>query len=64
MAERLLRVHEIAGDRAKGKDGILPIGVSTWWLWVKQGRAPQPVRLGRVTCWRESEVMALLGGEG
>lgn len=52
----LLRVDQIAGPR-----GILPISKSTWWAGVKDGRFPQPIKLGdRVTAWNKDEVMALL----
>jgi predicted DNA-binding transcriptional regulator AlpA len=40
---------------------VIPVGKSTWWLWVKQGRAPAPVKLGpRVTAWRVEDVLALI----
>lgn len=39
---------------------VVPVSKSTWWNWCKQGIAPAPVRLGRTTCWRESDVMALM----
>jgi predicted DNA-binding transcriptional regulator AlpA len=46
---------------------VLPIGKSTWWLKVKNGEYPKPVKLGpRTTAWRAEEVRALLDrlGEG
>ncbi|MBW6475274.1 MAG: AlpA family phage regulatory protein [Anaerolineaceae bacterium] len=39
---------------------IVPIGKSTWWLWVANKTAPQPIRLGRCTFWRYSDVIALI----
>ena len=51
--EGFLRVKEIAK--------LLSIGVSTWWGWVKIGKAPQGIKLGsRITVWRASEIMALV----
>lgn len=40
---------------------VFPIGRSTWWAGVKSGRYPKPVKLSeRVTCWRVSDIRALL----
>lgn len=40
---------------------IVPVGRSTWWQGVREGRFPQPIKLGpKTTCWRKSEVMALI----
>ena len=40
---------------------ILPIGKSTLWLMVKQGRFPQPVKLGpKITAWRISDIKKYL----
>ena len=37
---------------------IIPIGRSTWWKAVKDGRAPKPIKLGsRTTVWRLSDVI-------
>ena len=48
---RLIRLPEILQ--------ILPIKKSTWWLWCKLGKTPAPVRLGRVTAWKYSEVIKM-----
>ncbi len=40
---------------------LIPVSRSTWWAWVKQGRAPAPVKLGpRTTAWRAEEIHALI----
>lgn len=40
---------------------IIPVSKSTWWLGVKIGRYPQPVKLGpRITAWRVEEIRALI----
>lgn len=40
---------------------LIPVSKSTWWLWVRQGKAPAPVKLGeRTTCWRQSDILALI----
>jgi prophage regulatory protein len=42
---------------------VFPVGRSTWWKGVKEGRYPPPVKLGpRVTAWRVSDIRALLEG--
>lgn len=39
----------------------LPIGKSTVWNWVKQGKFPQPIKLSpTVTVWRNSDIHAWL----
>lgn len=41
---------------------IIPIGKSTWWLWVRTGKAPAPVKLGpRVTVWRVEDIRSMIG---
>ncbi|TDG16057.1 AlpA family phage regulatory protein [Seongchinamella unica] len=47
--------------RAKQIHQFFGIGLSTWWLWVKEGKAPPGIRLGsRTTVWRAEDVRALL----
>lgn len=37
---------------------LIPIGKSTWYNWVKTGKAPQPIRFGtRCSMWRYSEII-------
>lgn len=59
----LLRLPQILGD-AKATPpipAIIPISKSSWWNGVKAGKYPQPVKLGpRTTCWRRSEILALV----
>ena len=50
--------------RAKRCAEYLSIGLSTWWLYVQQGRVKQPIRYGkRVSVWN-AEYVRLLGEEG
>ncbi|MDY0191808.1 MAG: AlpA family phage regulatory protein [Desulfuromonas sp.] len=50
---RLLRVPQVLE--------IVPIGKSTLWSYVSQGKFPQPLRLSsRCTVWKESDVQAWL----
>jgi prophage regulatory protein len=63
--DRLIRVKDICGCSKTGRNGYLPISKSSWWAGVAEGRYPAPVKLGaRTTCWRESEVMALIVNGG
>jgi prophage regulatory protein len=49
--ERFLRLPEVV--RRVG------ISKSSVWLWIRQGRFPEPIRVGpRVTCWRLTEIDA------
>lgn len=47
--------------RAKGAAARLCIGESTFWLWTRQGKIPQGIRLSpRCTVWRISDLDAFL----
>jgi prophage regulatory protein len=40
----------------------IPVSRATWWRWVKDGRAPKPVRLGPgIVAWRASDIDVLAG---
>ena len=61
MADRLIRLPEIIGNKKTGERGLLSIGATSWWLGVRAGRFPKPVKLGpRTTAWRESDVLAII----
>jgi len=48
-----VRTRQICGP-------ILPIGESTWWRWVSEGKAPKGIKLSPgVTVWRAADVYAL-----
>ena len=39
---------------------IIPVGRSTWWKGVREGRFPKPVKLGpRTTAWRVKDIRQL-----
>jgi predicted DNA-binding transcriptional regulator AlpA len=41
--------------------GPIPVSKSTWWAGVKEGRYPQPVKLGRhITAWRVEDIRRLI----
>lgn len=54
---RLLRLPEVLRR--------VPIGKSSWWSGVRSGKYPRPVKLSsRTTCWRESDIDALIASLG
>jgi predicted DNA-binding transcriptional regulator AlpA len=56
-----VRLSQIIGN-SKSKPPIpalIPVGRSTWWQWVKMGKAPAPIKLGpRTTAWRAEHILA------
>ena len=53
---RLVRIKYIVGE-----DGVLPIGVSSWWLGIKKGYYPKPIKLSpNVSCWKLSDIENLI----
>jgi predicted DNA-binding transcriptional regulator AlpA len=61
-AEGYLRLWQIVG--VKGCPAILPISKSSFWAGVREGRFPQPIKLGkRTTCWRVRDIRALIESE-
>lgn len=58
-----LRLSQIIGNPSATPPipPIIPVSKSTWWQGVKDGRYPQPVKLGpRVTAWRSEDIRALI----
>ncbi|WP_342395095.1 helix-turn-helix transcriptional regulator [Rhodoblastus sp. 17X3] len=46
-------------------NGPIPVGRSTWWAGVKEGRFPKPVKLGaRITAWRVEDIRAFIENGG
>lgn len=46
---------------------VIPIGKSSWWAGVREGRYPAPCRpspFGRVTVWRAEDINRLLATAG
>lgn len=63
-----LRLAQIVGKKpVKNKPGITPlypVSASTWWVGVRSGRFPKPVKLGpRTTAWRVEDIRALIERE-
>ncbi len=58
-----LRDKQIVGDPKANPPipPIIPISRSAWWAGVKDGRYPQPVKLGaNTTAWRVSDIRKLV----
>ena len=54
----LVRLSHILAPR-----GPIPVSKSMWWQGVKDGRFPQPRKLGpRTTVWKAEEIRALFDG--
>jgi len=60
MTDYLLGLKEIIGDKASGTKGIVPVSRSKWWSGIKTGLFPAPIKLGRRSLWRYTEIMALI----
>lgn len=59
--ERLLRIEHIIGNPKKGILPMIPVGRSAWWAGVKEGKYPQPIKIGeRVTVWKYSDIQKLI----
>lgn len=55
-----VRLYSIIAPR-----GPIPVGKSTWWQGVRDGRFPKPVKLGpRTTAWRVEDIRALIARLG
>ena len=40
---------------------LIPVSRSHWWAGVKSGKYPAGVKLSRrITCWRRSDILALI----
>ena len=58
-----VRLSQILGDPEANPPipPIIPLKKSAWWAGVKDGRFPQPVKLGgRGTFWRVEDIRALI----
>jgi predicted DNA-binding transcriptional regulator AlpA len=63
MSPAFYRLRDLVNTPAKGdrpeRRGLVAVSRTTWWRWVADGRAPQPVKLSRgVLAWRVSDIDA------
>jgi prophage regulatory protein len=55
------RLAEIVGDKKRGIDPQIPVSRATFWNWVRDGKAPAPVKLGpNTTAWRGDEIRTFI----
>jgi hypothetical protein len=62
-----LRLRQIIGDPKANPPipPIIPVRKSTWWQGVKDGRFPQPLKIGpRTTVWRVEDIRKLIAEPG
>ncbi|HLO63300.1 MAG TPA: AlpA family phage regulatory protein [Azonexus sp.] len=56
-----LRLPQIIGDAKRGIPAVIPVSRSTWLNWVRDGKAPSPVKLGpRTTAWRVEDIKSMI----
>ena len=61
MQNKKVQIPEIGFLRIKQILEIFPIGKSTWWDGVKDGRFPKPIKIGeRTTAWKAEDIRALI----
>ncbi len=64
-----IRLDQIIGNQNRGICGLIPVGRTTWYQGIKDGRYPKPVHLSeRCVAWRAEDINALIkqlssGGE-
>jgi len=62
-----LRLSQIVGNPKANPPipAIIPVGKSTFWLGVKTGRFPKPIKLSpRVTVWRVEDIREYINQAG
>jgi acyl dehydratase len=58
-----LRLSQIIGNKRSVPPipPLIPVGKSTWWKGIQNGRFPKPVKLGpRITAWRVEDILKLI----
>jgi prophage regulatory protein len=59
MQTKIIRIADIATTPAKS--GLLPVSPATIWRWVRDGKFPQPFKIGvRTTVWNYDEIQAYI----
>jgi len=50
MSQKVIRISDLAST--KSSRGLLPVSPATIWRWVRQGKFPEPFKLGNsITVW-------------
>jgi predicted DNA-binding transcriptional regulator AlpA len=53
-------LHPAGFSRLPAVLALIPISRSSWWEGVQAGRFPSPVKMGRSSLWRNSDLLALV----
>lgn len=65
MAQKLLRLRQIIGDRKKGIEGRINISKSQFYSLIKAGRLPKPIKFGpRTSVLPDDVIQAAIDGAG
>jgi predicted DNA-binding transcriptional regulator AlpA len=50
MSQKVIRISDLASTKISR--GLLPVSPATIWRWVRQGKFPEPFKLGHsITVW-------------
>lgn len=55
-----LRAEQIAWNRSKTNSPLLPISRSSFLEGVRDGKYPQPIKIGKITVWPTDEIFAFI----
>ncbi|MBU2571192.1 MAG: helix-turn-helix domain-containing protein [Gammaproteobacteria bacterium] len=55
-----IRLYQIIGSKKAGIPPIIPVSRGTWHTWVKQGKAPKPVKINRTCLWRVEDIREMI----
>ena len=59
--EGFLRLDQIVRTPNASQTPLIPISVSSWWLGIRKGKYPAPIKLGsKTTVWRVRDIKNLL----
>jgi hypothetical protein len=58
-----MRLAQIIGNPKRGLPPLIPVSRSTFYQWVREGKAPKPIRLSHgVSVWFAKDIRALIEG--
>jgi len=52
MEEKFLRLRDVLQ--------YIPVGRTTWYELIKQGRAPRPIKVGHMSLWKASDLQKMM----
>ncbi len=63
-AEGYVREWQLVGSAKRGIVGVLPFGRTTFRQKIKDGNAPAPKKMGRISAWDVKDIRAYLAELG